>query len=66
VAEDKRASKGADVIVANDVSSGDSGFGVPTNRAVIATAKSTDDVGLVTKRDLAAALIDHIAELLRG
>ena len=64
VAEEKRASKGADMIVANDVSSHDSGFGVPTNRAVIATARGTDDVGLVTKRALAAALIDHVVDLL--
>ncbi|MFP5352775.1 MAG: bifunctional phosphopantothenoylcysteine decarboxylase/phosphopantothenate--cysteine ligase CoaBC [Actinomycetota bacterium] len=65
VAEEKRLSKGADMIVANDVSSHDSGFGVPTNRAVISTATGTDDVGLVTKRALAAALVDHVVALLR-
>ncbi len=64
VAEDKRASKGADVVVANDVGSSDSGFNVPTNRAVIATARGTRDVGLVTKAALAEALIDEIAGLL--
>jgi phosphopantothenoylcysteine decarboxylase / phosphopantothenate---cysteine ligase len=64
LAESKRSSKGADLIVANDVSSHDSGFEVPTNRAVIATPRGVHDVGLVTKKDLARALIDEVAGLL--
>ena len=64
LAQDKRESKGADLIVANDVSSPDSGFEVPTNRAVIAGPDGITDVGLVTKRALAEALIDRIAKLL--
>ena len=64
LAQDKRNSKGADLIVANDVSSPDSGFEVPTNRAVIAGPDGITDVGLVTKRALAEALIDRIAKLL--
>lgn len=65
VAQDKRSAKGADMIVANDVSSHDSGFGVATNRAVIATGSGTADVGLVTKRALAAALVDQVVIMLR-
>jgi phosphopantothenoylcysteine decarboxylase/phosphopantothenate--cysteine ligase len=64
LAIDKRESKGADMIVANDVSSPDSGFEVPTNRAVIAAADGVTDVGLVTKKALAEALIDRVAKLL--
>ena len=64
LAEGKRVSKGADVIVANDVSSPDSGFEVPTNRAVIAAADGTTHLGLVTKKELAKALVDRIADLL--
>lgn len=64
LAEEKRVAKGADLIVANDVSSPDSGFEVPTNRAVIAGPDGVADVGLVTKRALADALVDRIAELL--
>jgi phosphopantothenoylcysteine decarboxylase / phosphopantothenate---cysteine ligase len=64
LARSKLASKGADVIVANDVSSPDSGFEVPTNRAVIADKDGVKDVGLVTKADLAAAVVDEIARLL--
>ena len=64
LAELKRASKGADLIVANDVGSHDSGFEVPTNRAVIAGPDGTTEVGLVTKKALARALVDAIAALL--
>jgi phosphopantothenoylcysteine decarboxylase/phosphopantothenate--cysteine ligase len=64
LAVSKRASKQADVIVANDVGSPDSGFEVHTNRAVIAAADGTTDVGLVTKRALARALVDKIVGLL--
>jgi len=64
LAELKRASKGADVIVANDVGSPDSGFEVHTNRAVIAAPDGLHDVGLVTKAALARALIDEVVELL--
>ncbi len=60
----KLEGKRADLIVANDVGSRDSGFDVPTNRAVIASAEGTTDVGLVTKQALASALIDRIADLL--
>jgi phosphopantothenoylcysteine decarboxylase / phosphopantothenate---cysteine ligase len=61
VALDKRASKGADLIVANDVSSPDSGFSVRTNRAVIAGPGGVRDVGLVTKEALAEAILDAVA-----
>ncbi len=61
LAEQKRRAKGADVIVANDVGSPDSGFEVPTNRAVIATARGVRDLGLVTKVALAAALLDEVS-----
>ena len=64
VAESKRTSKGADMIVANDVSSPDSGFEVPTNRAVIAAPDGITDVGLVTKSALAEALVDRMVALL--
>jgi phosphopantothenoylcysteine decarboxylase / phosphopantothenate---cysteine ligase len=64
LALEKQRSKGADVIVANDVGSPDSGFGVRTNRAVIAGPDGVTDVGLVTKEALAEALVDKISELL--
>lgn len=64
LATSKRASKKADVIVANDVGSPDSGFEVHTNRAVIAAADGITDVGLVTKKALSRALVDKVVALL--
>jgi phosphopantothenoylcysteine decarboxylase/phosphopantothenate--cysteine ligase len=66
LAASKREAKGADMIVANDVSSSDSGFGTRTNRAVIATAEGVRDVGLATKESLAEAILDEIAAHLGG
>lgn len=56
--------KGADVIVANQVGVHDSGFEVPTNRAVLATHDGVEELGLVTKLALAKYLLDHIGGLL--
>jgi phosphopantothenoylcysteine decarboxylase / phosphopantothenate---cysteine ligase len=64
LARRKLDTKGADMIVANEVGTHDSGFGVRTNRAVIATADGVVDVGLVSKESLAAALIDRVVEFL--
>ena len=61
LAELKRKDKGADIIVANEVGVHDSGFEVGTNRAVIATAEGTKQLGLVTKQALAKALLDEIS-----
>jgi phosphopantothenoylcysteine decarboxylase/phosphopantothenate--cysteine ligase len=65
LAETKRKAKGADVVVANEVGSADSGFNVATNRAVIATSGGGEDLGLVTKVALADALLDRVTRLIR-
>jgi phosphopantothenoylcysteine decarboxylase/phosphopantothenate--cysteine ligase len=64
LAERKRSSKGADLVVANEVGVPDSGFNVHTNRAVIAGPEGTQDLGLVTKEALADLLLDRIVSLL--
>ena len=64
LARHKLEAKGADMIVANEVGTQDSGFGVRTNRAVIATPDGVVDVGLVSKEALAAALVDRVVEFL--
>ena len=64
LARGKLESKGADMIVANEVGTHDSGFGMRTNRAVIATNADVVDAGLVTKEALATALIDRVVDLL--
>ena len=63
-AEAKRASKRADLVVANDVASDDSGFEVDTNRAVIAGPGGTHDAGLATKASLAALVLDRVVGIL--
>jgi phosphopantothenoylcysteine decarboxylase/phosphopantothenate--cysteine ligase len=64
LAERKRTSKGADLVVANEVGVADSGFNVHTNRVVIAGPEGLDDLGLVTKEALASLLLDRVASLL--
>jgi phosphopantothenoylcysteine decarboxylase / phosphopantothenate---cysteine ligase len=64
LARHKLQTKGADMIVANEVGTHDSGFGLRTNRAVIATSDEVMDVGLVSKEALAGALIDRVVAFL--
>lgn len=66
LAEHKLQVKGADIIVANQVGVHDSGFEVPTNRAVMATVQGVERLGLVTKLALSKRLLDKVAELLHG
>jgi phosphopantothenoylcysteine decarboxylase/phosphopantothenate--cysteine ligase len=59
-AERKLREKGLDMIVANDVSAPDSGFEVDTNRAVFLTDSGSQALPLMTKRALAARIMDWI------
>ncbi len=53
--------KNLDMIVANDVSQTDAGFNVDTNRAVLFFKDgSSCDCGLMTKDQLAGAILDHV------
>jgi phosphopantothenoylcysteine decarboxylase/phosphopantothenate--cysteine ligase len=64
-APEKLRRKGADLLVANDVSEPGSGFGTDTNRVVILAADgSRDDLPLLAKRDVANRLLDRVAALL--
>jgi len=60
----KLASKGADIVVANDVGRPEAGFGQDLSSAVIVSRESETDLGLVRKEVVASALVDAIAELL--
>ena len=60
----KRHAKGADLIVANDVSRSDAGFEVETNAATLVGDGFEDDVPLQTKNELAGRLVDRIEWLL--
>ena len=66
-AAEKLRRKGVDLLVANDVSEPGSGFGTDTNRVVIySTDAPPEELPLLTKREVAAALLDRVAERLAG
>jgi phosphopantothenoylcysteine decarboxylase / phosphopantothenate---cysteine ligase len=60
----KLASKGADLIVANDVSAKGAGFGTDRSVAVIVAHGSITDLGVSDKRAVASKLVDAITDLL--
>jgi phosphopantothenoylcysteine decarboxylase/phosphopantothenate--cysteine ligase len=59
----KLARKGADMLVANEVGRGGTGFGSDTNRAAILTPLGGRvPIRPWTKAELAAAIVDHVVE----
>jgi phosphopantothenoylcysteine decarboxylase/phosphopantothenate--cysteine ligase len=61
-AADKLRRKGADLLVANDVSEPESGFGTETNRvSILAADGSREDLPLLSKREVADRLLDCVA-----
>jgi phosphopantothenoylcysteine decarboxylase/phosphopantothenate--cysteine ligase len=65
-AQDKRARKGCDWIVANDVSPGTGIFGGDKNRVHLVTAKGVEDWPLMDKADVGRRLACRIADTLKG
>ena len=65
-AREKLAAKHLDLIVANDVSRSDAGFGVTTNAGTILTrgAGQPEEVPLGSKQALARVILAHLARLL--
>lgn len=59
-AQAKLARKGCDAIVANDVSRADSGFGTETDKAYYITAQGTEELPLMSKRELADEILNRI------
>ena len=55
--------KGADLIVANDVSAPDSGFDVDTNRIALVSSEGVDELPLMSKREAAARIIDAAVKI---
>jgi phosphopantothenoylcysteine decarboxylase/phosphopantothenate--cysteine ligase len=62
-AEAKLRAKGADLIVANDVSAPDAGFEHDTNEVVILSSTGTVDVPMADKRAVARAVLDTVTTL---
>ncbi|HTT98138.1 MAG TPA: bifunctional phosphopantothenoylcysteine decarboxylase/phosphopantothenate--cysteine ligase CoaBC [Rhizomicrobium sp.] len=65
-AQDKRARKGCDWIVANDVSPGTGIMGGEKNTVHLITANKTEDWPEMDKKDVGARLAARIAETLKG
>lgn len=62
-AQRKLLRKGCDAIIANDVSRSDSGFGSDTNKASWVTENQIENLPLMTKAELAHAILDRIMRI---
>lgn len=62
-AQAKLAAKGCDLIVANDVSQADAGFGVETNRVLLVSAEGVETVPLANKLAIAHAIWNRVVRL---
>ena len=64
-AANKLQSKKLDLIAANDISAGDAGFSVETNRVTLLFADGrTESLSLMSKTEVAGIIIERVAELL--
>jgi phosphopantothenoylcysteine decarboxylase/phosphopantothenate--cysteine ligase len=63
-ARDKLRRKKMDLIIANDVSAPDSGFGVDTNRVTLVTSAQTTPLPLLSKAEVAEYVLDWVASRL--
>jgi len=64
-ARQKLKKKQLDIIIANDITDADSGFGVDTNKVtLIDRSGKVDSLPLLTKREVADKILDRVVELL--
>jgi phosphopantothenoylcysteine decarboxylase/phosphopantothenate--cysteine ligase len=63
-AREKLSRKGADMIVANDISRADAGFDADTNAVTLVTASGDEPVALASKADVARVILDRAETLL--
>ena len=63
-AREKRKAKRVDLIVANDVSAPGAGFDVTTNQVTLVGADRTEPLALMSKADVAKAILDRVESLL--
>lgn len=64
-AQQKLFKKNVDLIVANDVTQPGAGFDVETNEVVLVTAGGADRLPMLPKREVAAAILGRVEDLLR-
>ncbi|MEK7248605.1 MAG: bifunctional phosphopantothenoylcysteine decarboxylase/phosphopantothenate--cysteine ligase CoaBC, partial [Chloroflexota bacterium] len=65
-AKHKLDAKGLDLIVANDITATDAGFGADNNRVVLIDRKGKEELPLMPKYEVAWRILDRVAELVRG
>ena len=66
-ARQKLEKKQLDLIVANDITDADSGFGADTNKVTLIDRDGKiESLPLLTKREVADIILDKVAELLKG
>jgi phosphopantothenoylcysteine decarboxylase/phosphopantothenate--cysteine ligase len=63
-AQDKLTRKGADLIVANDVSRTDAGFDVDTNAVTLVSSSGVEELPLQSKNAVAARILDRVEQYL--
>jgi len=63
-ARKKLAGKGLDLVVANDVTVPGAGFEVATNHVVLVDASAAETLSLMSKEDVAEAVLDRVVRLL--
>jgi phosphopantothenoylcysteine decarboxylase/phosphopantothenate--cysteine ligase len=63
-AKAKLQQKGADLIVANDVSRPDAGFDVETNAVTLVSASGAEDLAVQPKAAVASRVLDRVEQLL--
>jgi phosphopantothenoylcysteine decarboxylase/phosphopantothenate--cysteine ligase len=63
-AREKLVRKGADLIVANDVSEPGIGFGTRDNRVAFVTTDDVEELPLLSKEEIAGRLLDRVGEML--
>ena len=59
----KLVDKAADLIVGNDVSASDAGFDVSTNRIILVSRESVEELPLLSKRDAADRILDAASRI---
>ncbi len=63
-AQAKLCKKGCDLVVANDVSRKDSGFGSDTNRVTLVFKDGVDKLPTLSKQDVAVRILDTVSSML--
>ncbi len=64
-AADKLHEKKLDLIVANDITREDSGFGTDTNKVTIYDGRSAEELELMSKREVAVEVMKRVSKFLR-